>query len=81
MVATSFTRLVPMMQSKFSPFDDADMSDTSFRFMSPTAPMLGRPCVAIVFAQLIAADQRCGIRPFLVTINDGHHMSSGITAK
>ena len=51
------------------------------RFMPPTIPVLGRPCYAVVWGQLVVEGQRRGVRPFVVKINDGYHMSSGITAK
>lgn len=49
--------------------------------MPPTVPVLGRPCVAIVYAQLRVDGERRGIRPFLVCVNDGNAMSGGITAR
>ncbi len=51
------------------------------RFMPPMVPVLGRPCIAVEFAQLIVGKEKRGIRPFLVNINDGRHMCSGITTK
>jgi acyl-CoA oxidase len=49
--------------------------------MPPTMPVLGRPCVAVVFAQLVVGGERRGIRPFIVRMNDGYYMSKGITAR
>lgn len=49
--------------------------------MPPTVPVLGRPCVAVVFAQLVVKNERRGIRPFLVTLNDGTFMCEGITSR
>ncbi|EIN05643.1 acyl-CoA oxidase [Punctularia strigosozonata HHB-11173 SS5] len=49
--------------------------------MPPTSPVLGRPCVAVVFAQLVVGGERRGIRPFIVRMNDGYYMSKGITAR
>lgn len=51
------------------------------RYMPPTLPVLGKPCIAVVFAQLIVDGARCGVRPFLVQLNDGKHMCAGITAR
>ncbi|KAJ7853758.1 acyl-CoA dehydrogenase/oxidase C-terminal [Mycena leptocephala] len=48
--------------------------------MPPTNPILGRPCFAVVFARLIVNGQSRGIRPFLVRLNDGFKMSTGISA-
>ncbi|KAJ7773720.1 hypothetical protein DFH07DRAFT_901873 [Mycena maculata] len=51
------------------------------KFMPPTTPVLGRPCFAVVFAQLIVAGCPRGIRPFVVCLNDGFKMSPGISAR
>ncbi|EIN11086.1 hypothetical protein PUNSTDRAFT_64010 [Punctularia strigosozonata HHB-11173 SS5] len=51
------------------------------KFMPPTIPALGRPCIAIVFARLMVDDEFRGLRPFLVNINDGINMHAGVTAK
>ncbi|KAJ7748814.1 acyl-CoA oxidase [Mycena maculata] len=50
------------------------------KFMPPTTPVLGRPCFAVVFAQLMVAGCPRGIRPFVVCLNDGFKMSPGISA-
>ncbi|KAG2095721.1 acyl-CoA dehydrogenase NM domain-like protein [Suillus discolor] len=44
------------------------------KFMPPTVPVKGLPCVAIVFAQLYADGECRGPRPFLVNLNDGYDM-------
>lgn len=49
--------------------------------MPPTIPVLGRPCIAIVWAQLVIEDVRHGVRPFLVPLNDGWRMNKGITSR
>lgn len=49
--------------------------------MPPTVPVLGKPCHAIVWSRLIVKGADWGIRPMLVQLNDGKHMSPGITAK
>ncbi|KAG1841422.1 acyl-CoA dehydrogenase NM domain-like protein [Suillus subalutaceus] len=51
------------------------------KFMPPTVPVKGVPCVAIVFAQLYVNGECRGPRPFLVNINDGYHMCNGVTSK
>ncbi|KAG2754410.1 acyl-CoA dehydrogenase NM domain-like protein [Suillus brevipes Sb2] len=51
------------------------------KFMPPTIPVKGLPCVAIVFAQLYVNGECRGPRPFLVNINDGYHMCNGVTSK
>lgn len=51
------------------------------RFMPPTIPVLGRPCVGIVFAQLLVDGVKRGVRPFIVPLNDGYEMHSGISAR
>lgn len=49
--------------------------------MPPTVPVLGKPCYAIVFAQLYVKGEHRGIRPFVVMLNDGHKMAPGISAR
>lgn len=49
--------------------------------MPPTVPVLGKPCYAVVWSRLIVGGENRGVRPFLVQLNDGTHMSKGITAK
>ncbi|KAJ7102696.1 hypothetical protein C8R44DRAFT_808395 [Mycena epipterygia] len=51
------------------------------KYMPPTIPVLGRPCFAVVFARLIVTGVSQGIRPFVVRINDGFKMCSGISAR
>lgn len=51
------------------------------KFMPPTVPVKGLPCVAIVFAQLYVNGECRGPRPFLVNMNDGYHMCNGVTSK
>ncbi|KAF7360502.1 hypothetical protein MVEN_00781000 [Mycena venus] len=51
------------------------------KFMPPTTPV-GLPCVAIVFARAVNMDgQDCGVKPFLVYLNDGQVMSPGVVSK
>ncbi|KAF8992115.1 acyl-CoA dehydrogenase NM domain-like protein [Cyathus striatus] len=50
------------------------------KYMPPTIPVLGIPCVAIVFARLYVNGEYRGIRPFLVSLNDGYSMCRGVTA-
>ncbi|KAH7908513.1 acyl-CoA dehydrogenase NM domain-like protein [Hygrophoropsis aurantiaca] len=49
------------------------------KFMPPTVPC-GIPTVAVVFAKLLVEGNNCGIRPFLVQLNDGTHMCPGVSA-
>ncbi|KAG7447425.1 acyl-CoA oxidase [Guyanagaster necrorhizus] len=51
------------------------------KYMPPTVPVLGKPCYGVVWSQLIVDGEKRGIRPFVVQLNDGVHMSKGITAK
>ena len=48
--------------------------------MPPTIP-IGIPCTGIVFARLVVNGESHGIRPFIVELNDGTQMCSGITAR
>ncbi|KAH9851442.1 acyl-CoA dehydrogenase NM domain-like protein [Lenzites betulinus] len=50
------------------------------KFMPPTVPA-GRPCVAVVFAKLIVNNEDCGHRPFIVSLNDGKQMCTGVQSK
>ncbi|KAG2095719.1 acyl-CoA dehydrogenase NM domain-like protein [Suillus discolor] len=47
------------------------------KFMPPTVPVKGLPCIAIVFAQLYVDGECRGPRPFLVNLNDGYDMCNG----
>ncbi|EKM53857.1 uncharacterized protein PHACADRAFT_145387 [Phanerochaete carnosa HHB-10118-sp] len=47
------------------------------KFMPPTVPA-GLPTIAVVWAKLIARGEDYGIRPFLVPLNDGKQMCTGI---
>ncbi|TFK53968.1 acyl-CoA oxidase [Heliocybe sulcata] len=62
-------------------FDLHTPSEKAAKFMPPTIPVLGRPCIAIVYAQIIIEGVRKGVRPFLVTLNNGHSMNLGISAR
>ncbi|KAG1819095.1 acyl-CoA dehydrogenase NM domain-like protein [Suillus subaureus] len=55
-------------------FDLHTPSPSDAKFMPPTVPVKGLPCVAIVFAQLYVNGECRGPRPFLVNINDGYRM-------
>ncbi|KAJ6619902.1 acyl-CoA dehydrogenase NM domain-like protein [Mycena sp. CBHHK59/15] len=50
------------------------------KYMPPTIPS-GISCVAVVMARLISGSVDCGVKPFLVPINDGKNMCSGVTAR
>ncbi|KAG1737533.1 acyl-CoA dehydrogenase NM domain-like protein [Suillus paluster] len=62
-------------------FDLHTPSPLDAKFMPPTIPVKGLPCIAIVFAQLFVNGECRGPRPFLVNINDGYHMCNGVTSK
>jgi acyl-CoA oxidase len=51
-----------------------------YRYMPPTVPV-GIPTIAVVFARLVVGTEDRGIRPFVVPINDGCEMCSGVTAR
>jgi hypothetical protein len=51
-----------------------------YRYMPPTVPC-GLPCIAVVMARLFKNGVDLGIKPFLVPINDGKDMCSGIVAR
>ncbi|KAI0818486.1 acyl-CoA dehydrogenase NM domain-like protein [Trametes gibbosa] len=50
------------------------------KFMPPTVPA-GLPCVAVVFAKLIVNGEDRGHRPFIVALNDGKQMCTGVQCK
>ncbi|KAH9940412.1 acyl-CoA dehydrogenase NM domain-like protein [Epithele typhae] len=50
------------------------------KFMPPTVPA-GLPCIAVVFAKLIVDGEDRGHRPFLVALNDGKEMCTGVQAR
>ncbi|KAF8510475.1 acyl-CoA dehydrogenase/oxidase [Hysterangium stoloniferum] len=62
-------------------FDLHTPTQNAAKYMPPTIPVLGLPCVAIVFARLIVKGEHRGIRPFIVPLNDGHNMCHGVEAK
>ncbi|KAK7060955.1 hypothetical protein VNI00_000690 [Paramarasmius palmivorus] len=49
--------------------------------MPPTLPAGGTARIGIVFARLITKDGGQGIRPFIVPLNDGEQMCSGVIAR
>ncbi|KAI0633883.1 acyl-CoA dehydrogenase NM domain-like protein [Trametes polyzona] len=50
------------------------------KFMPPTVPA-GLPCIAVVFAKLVVNGQDRGHRPFIVALNDGKQMCTGVQCK
>ncbi|KAG2049695.1 acyl-CoA dehydrogenase NM domain-like protein [Suillus hirtellus] len=60
-------------------FDLHTPSPSDAKFMPPTIPVKGLPCVAVVFAQLYVDGECRGPRPFLVNLNDGYDMCKGVT--
>ncbi|KIJ37809.1 hypothetical protein M422DRAFT_259672 [Sphaerobolus stellatus SS14] len=55
-------------------------SERAAKYMPPTKPM-GDKCIAVVFARTIVNAEDCGIKSFLVPINDGVSMYPGIVCK
>ncbi|KAJ6594365.1 acyl-CoA oxidase [Mycena capillaripes] len=51
------------------------------KFMPASIPAGGTPRIAVVMAQLIIKGQRCGIRPFVVPLNDGKTMHPGVSCR
>ena len=45
--------------------------------MPPTVPA-GLPTIAVVWAKLLVNGEDHGIRPFLVSLNDGKQMCAGV---
>ncbi|KAF8992117.1 acyl-CoA dehydrogenase NM domain-like protein [Cyathus striatus] len=62
-------------------FDLHTPTSSDAKFMPPTLPVLGIPCIAIVFARLIVNGEYRGNRPFLVSLNDGYSMGRGVSAR
>ncbi|KAM5537960.1 hypothetical protein V8D89_008436 [Ganoderma adspersum] len=50
------------------------------KFMPPTVPA-GLPCVAVVFARLVVDGEERGHRPFIVVLNDGKQMCTGVQSR
>ncbi|KAK5994333.1 Peroxisomal acyl-coenzyme A oxidase 3-like protein [Cladobotryum mycophilum] len=51
------------------------------KIMPPTTPHARMPRLAVVFAQLIVDEERRGVRPFIVRINDAKVMAPGVTSR
>jgi acyl-CoA oxidase len=49
--------------------------------MAPTLPFGGVPRVGILMARLMVRGEDRGIRPFIVSLNDGKTMCTGVTAR
>ncbi|KAI0827408.1 acyl-CoA oxidase [Trametes gibbosa] len=62
-------------------FDLHTPNPDAAKFMPPTLPFGGVPRVAIVMARLVYGGKFKGLRPFLVSLNDGREMCKGITAR
>ncbi|KAL5343588.1 hypothetical protein BJX70DRAFT_115256 [Aspergillus crustosus] len=56
-------------------------SSAAAKCMPPTTTRGGLPVVAVVIARLIVDGENRGVRPFLVSLNDGQEMCKGVTAK
>ncbi|PYH88115.1 hypothetical protein BO71DRAFT_436066 [Aspergillus ellipticus CBS 707.79] len=50
------------------------------KFMPPSMPVVNLPRIALVMAKLIVDDEDRGIRPFIVSLNDGQTMCKGVTS-
>ncbi|KAG1900135.1 acyl-CoA dehydrogenase NM domain-like protein [Suillus fuscotomentosus] len=61
-------------------FDLHTPSPSDAKFMPPTIPVKGLPCVGVVFAQLYVDGECRGPRPFIVNLNDGYDMCNGVTS-
>ncbi|KIY50432.1 acyl-CoA dehydrogenase NM domain-like protein [Fistulina hepatica ATCC 64428] len=61
-------------------FDLHTPHPSAAKFMPPTKPA-GRPCIGVVFARTLTEEGDCGVKPFVVSINDGATMCPGITCK
>ena len=48
--------------------------------MPPTVPA-GLPTVAVVWARLVVFDEDRGVRPFIVYLNDGKQMCTGVKCR
>lgn len=75
------TRLIVVLRSKWAEEMKKIVFSPLTRYMPPTVPVLGKPCYAVVWSQLVVEGEKRGIRPFVVKINDGVYMSKGITSK
>ncbi|KAH9940467.1 acyl-CoA dehydrogenase NM domain-like protein [Epithele typhae] len=53
---------------------------SSAKFMPPSVPV-GLPSVAVIIAKLVVNGEDRGHRPFIVAINDGKSMCTGVQAK
>ncbi|KAJ7347090.1 acyl-CoA dehydrogenase NM domain-like protein [Mycena albidolilacea] len=51
------------------------------KFMPASIIAGGVPRIAVLMAQLIVRGQRCGIRPFVVPLNDGKIMHPGVSCR
>lgn len=49
--------------------------------MPPSMPVAGIPRVAVVFCRLMVEGDDRGIRPFLVPLNDGRQMCTGVMSQ
>ncbi|KAI1378031.1 acyl-CoA dehydrogenase/oxidase C-terminal [Hypoxylon crocopeplum] len=62
-------------------FDLHTPNKSAAKVMPPSTPWAGVPRVAVVFARLVAKDVDCGMKPFIVRLNDANQMCSGITSR
>ncbi|KAF9884606.1 hypothetical protein FE257_001428 [Aspergillus nanangensis] len=50
------------------------------KYMPPTIPIANIPRIGVVMANLVVEGENRGIRPFVVTLNDGKRMCKGVTS-
>ncbi|KAJ7693432.1 acyl-CoA dehydrogenase/oxidase [Mycena rosella] len=51
------------------------------KYMPASIPAGGSPRVAVVMARLLVKGKNCGIRPFVVPLNDGKSMYAGVSCR
>ncbi|KAI1786331.1 acyl-CoA dehydrogenase NM domain-like protein [Ganoderma leucocontextum] len=56
------------------------LTPSAAKFMPPTVPA-GLPCIAVVFARLVVNGEERGHRPFIVSLNDGKQMCTGVQSR
>ncbi|EKM52307.1 uncharacterized protein PHACADRAFT_164229 [Phanerochaete carnosa HHB-10118-sp] len=62
-------------------FDLHTPNEGAAKYMPPTLPFGGVPRVGLVMARLIVGGIDKGVRPFVVALNDGKEMCTGIMAR
>ncbi|KAI2603754.1 putative acyl-CoA oxidase [Hypoxylon sp. NC1633] len=62
-------------------FDLHSPTKSAPKAMPPSTPWAGMRRVGVVFARLLANGVDCGVKPFVVMLNDGNQMCPGITSR